>query len=70
MTADEAIEAVKRGERVQGKHSIHEREKEMMQPCFHSHWRTIFCNDETDVVECSVCGQQRLARCNFDEEYA
>lgn len=70
MTAQEAIEAVRRGERVSGPYSIHAQAKEGGCPCWNHHWRTLFCDSETDVVECSRCGAQELARCNFDEEYA
>ncbi len=63
-----AIEAVRRGERVSGQFSIHTEQKPG--PCTHPHWRTLFCDSETDVVECRDCGEQRLAVCNFDDEYA
>jgi hypothetical protein len=33
-------------------------------------WRTIACDGKTDVIECSKCAEQRLARCDFDEEFA
>jgi hypothetical protein len=68
MTTAEAIEAVRRGERVAGEYSIHAAIKPPI--CVNHHWRTLFCDGTTDVVECSVCGVQDVAVCNFDEEYA
>lgn len=68
MTDQEAIEAVRRGERVAGTHSLHT--TETPDPlCRHS-YRTLFCDGDTDVVECLTCGLQRLARCTFDEDFA
>jgi hypothetical protein len=26
------------------------------------------CNNEIDTLECSVCGRQKTAPCNFDED--
>jgi hypothetical protein len=26
------------------------------------------CDNETDTLECSVCGRQKTAPCNFDED--
>ncbi len=69
MTNDEAIAAVRRGERVAGKYSLHTTTKEPCPGLNHT-WRTLFCNDEEDVVECSRCGEQGITRCDFDEEYA
>lgn len=68
MTDTEAIEAVRRGERVSGEHSLHAEEKQVV--CTIHQWRVLFCDSETDVVECAKCGWQKLARCTFDEEYA
>jgi hypothetical protein len=70
MTTAEAVEAVRRGERVAGPHSIHEGEDPGGCPGFNHRWRTLFCDGATDVVECSRCGRQQLARCNLDDEYA
>jgi hypothetical protein len=71
MTANEAIAAVERGERVAGKFSIHPAAKgnEIVSQCSHR-WRTLFCNNVTDVIECSLCGLQDTSVCDFDEEYA
>ena len=70
MTTAEAIAAVRRGERVTNEHSTKASEDaDKAQRCHHF-WRTLFCDNETDVVECGNCGQQKLARCNFDDEYA
>jgi hypothetical protein len=69
MNHKEAVEAVRRGDRAAGPHSLH---AVTIPPCpgFNHHWRTLFCDGETDVVECSRCGIQQVAPCNFDEEYA
>ena len=68
MTTAEAIAAVRRGERVSGEHSRHA--AETFDPRCRHYWRTLYCDSETDVVECLHCGRQQLARCNFDDEYA
>ena len=68
MTQNQAIEAVRRGERVKGKHSLHDAEKDAGP--HHCRWRVLFCNNEQDVCECSVCGRQDVFRCDFDEEFA
>lgn len=69
MTDIEAIAAVDRGERVTGEHSLHAVELPGSHCCDHQ-WRTLFCNNDRDVVECSKCGRQRTCRCNFYDEYA
>jgi hypothetical protein len=73
MTDDEAIAAVREGRRATtptsrwpngaGKPNANNFD------CEHF-WRTIACNDVTDVIECSKCAEQRLARCNFDDDFA
>ncbi len=68
MTDTEAIKAVRRGERVRGEHSLHDSEKPNAQ-CDHR-WRTLFCDHDHDVIECSRCGRQTVSKCDFDEEYA
>lgn len=68
MTDTEAIEAVKRGERVAGPYSQHVVEN-FRSDCQH-HWRVLFCNDEHDVIECSKCGRQQVCRCNFEDDCA
>ncbi len=70
MTDAEAIAAVRRGERVSGPYSLHPASK--AERCWlpRCTYRTLFCDGDTDVVECSVCGHQRLARCTFDEDFA
>lgn len=70
MNDKEAIAVAKVGGRVAGKFSIHEEAKPDVCPGFNCQWRTLFCDGETDVVECYKCGRQDTARCNFDEEYA
>lgn len=37
---------------------------------FNHQWRTIVCNNDRDVVECSRCGDQSLTSCNFDEDFS
>lgn len=39
--------------------------------CPHN-WRTILCDYDGgyDIVECSSCGFQSVAKCNFDKEYS
>ncbi len=69
MTNDEAIQAVKDGRRATTKHSLHAAESVDAPACNHN-WRTVACNDKEDVVECSRCGRQQLAACDFDEEYS
>ncbi len=70
MDAKEAIEAVRRGERVAGKHSIRAEEDKAKSPTCAHRWRTLFCDDVTDVVECYHCGKQGTAHCDFDDEFA
>jgi hypothetical protein len=37
----------------------------------HGHWRTIVCDsDVADVIECSRCGKQRTASCNFNDDFS
>lgn len=74
MTQEEnkaAIATARAGGRVKGGHSLFD--VEMPEKCpasGHANWRTVACDYETDVIECSRCGKQRLAECDFDEEYA
>ena len=57
--------------RVRGGHSLHDEEKPALcRNGYHEHWRTVSCNNEVDVIECSRCGQQRTTRCTFDEDYS
>lgn len=71
MTAEEAIAAVRRGERVKSEFSLHDTEKSELCPDWNHQWRTLFCDGgDLDVVECRHCGRQEVAHCNFDEEYS
>ena len=70
QTNAEAIEAVRLGRRAVTETSMHTRHEPDKCPGFNHSWRVIACNDVEDVVECSHCGRQKLARCNFDEEFA
>ena len=40
--------------------------------CKRHKWRTVACDSasDNDVCECAECGEQRVFRCNFDEEYS
>jgi hypothetical protein len=68
-TDQQAIDSVKNGGRATTSHSLHAAESVDAPMCNHV-WRTVACNDEQDVVECRRCGRQRLAACNFDEDFA
>lgn len=70
MTDTEAIQAVRDGNRAEIVDSIHPAENPASALCLHSYWRSIACDGETDVVECASCGRQRLAKCDFNEEYS
>lgn len=74
MTDQEAIAEVRAGRRVAGEFSKHAEEKpdawKTTCPGFNHQWRTLFCDGDTDVVECIRCGRQELCRCNFDDECA
>ena len=50
-------------------HSLHEKEDILKsENCFHE-WRTIVCDGENDVVECSECGKHQVKSCNFDDDF-
>lgn len=70
MSDREAIEAVRRGLRATVELSLHKEENPASSLCLHTFWRTIACDNVTDVIECAKCGRQRLAKCDFEEEYA
>lgn len=68
MTDAEAISAVRGGQRALTATSI--LAAETPDPgCVHA-WRTVACDFDTDVLECSRCGNQRLAACDFDDDFA
>lgn len=68
MTSREAIEAVREGRRALTSTSL--MNFETPDPhCVHN-WRTVACDSDTDVIECAKCGMQKLAACDFDDEYA
>lgn len=69
-TTAEWLEIVRSGGRVTNHHTRHAEEDSSKCPTSHGVWRTLVCDGETDVIECERCGKQRIARCNFDEEYA
>lgn len=68
MTIEDAINAFYAGYRVVCEKSLHA--TETPNPWCRHHWRTLFCNGEKDVLECSYCGRQAVAKCDFDEEFA
>lgn len=54
-----------------GRSSLHAEENPAMCPNYaHASWRVVRCDNDTDTIECSCCGQQREAACNFDEEFS
>ena len=69
-TQTELIQMAERGERIPKQdYSLHNFKKPG--PCSHAQgWRTIVCDGNKDVCECSFCGKQRVMRCNFDDEYS
>jgi hypothetical protein len=69
MDKSEMVAAVRRGERIDTETSLYESE---ISPCPRPNhiWRVILCDDPDDVVECAKCGKQRVAKCDFDEEYS
>ena len=71
MTDKQAIEAARLGRRVLTPYTLFAANpsSELAAGCPHN-WRTVACDGDTDVVECSKCGLQRLASCNFDEDMA
>lgn len=62
--------------RIVGGHSLHPAHnpqlcKRGIEKC--GHWRTVDCcrvEEDRDIIECSKCGEQRSAKCNFDDEYS
>ena len=69
MTVDEAIKTVRDGGRATTKHSLHETETPPSGGYCDHRYREIACDGDTDVLECSRCGRQRLAVCTFDDDY-
>lgn len=69
MTDTEAIAACRAKQRVVTKHTRTEFKEADPSRCVHN-WRTVACDDVTDVIECSHCGDQRTAKCDFDDEFA
>ena len=55
--------------RIHNSYSLHEEEKPELCEFGHAIWRTIECDGERDIVECSRCGRQKEVSCNFDEEF-
>lgn len=71
MNNHEAIDAVRTGGRCETRSTLHGLKiaENCGAPCQHS-WRVVACDSETDVLECEKCSAQKLAKCNFDEDYA
>lgn len=70
MTDNEAIAAARRGDRVVTRHTLHSSIFiSHVASCAHR-FRTVACNNESDVIECSRCGWQQISTCNFDEEFS
>lgn len=69
MNENQNISKALRGERITTEFSLHSMAKESCQPGYHW-WRTIECNDDKDVLECSCCGHQQVTRCDFDADNA
>lgn len=56
--------------RSESKHSLYPEEKPELCPNgSHASWRTLECDNKIDVIECSRCGKQTTAICDFDEEF-
>lgn len=70
MTDAEAIAAVQLGLRAVTETSMHVRHEPDRCQGFNHNWRVIACNDVNDALECSHCGRQKLAACNFEEDFA
>lgn len=67
-TQAEQMAAFRRGERVRNRQSLHP--ERLPKDC--NHWRgfrTIVCSEDSDVVECPICGEQQEMRCNFDDDF-
>jgi len=68
MTDQEAIQAVREGRRAIVSLALYSGEVEGIDCGYVHKWRVIACDGETDVVECSCCGRQALAKCNFEDD--
>jgi hypothetical protein len=71
MSNEEAIAAVKAGGRCQTEHAVLGLDEQTRADamCVHS-WRVVACDSDTDVLECSRCGRQKLVPCSFDDDMA
>lgn len=69
-TTEEAIEAVAAGSRCVTETTHFPLAHKVIAPCPMHQWRTVACDNDTDVIECSRCGLQTTCRCDFDEEFA
>lgn len=70
MTQTELVKMARQGKRIPRQpHSLHDNEK--ANNCGYNHnWRTIVCDNENDVCECSICGKQKVMICNFDDDFS
>ena len=37
--------------------------------CNHKFDFVIYCDGETDIVRCNLCGEERVFPCSFDDDY-
>jgi hypothetical protein len=70
MTDTEAIAAVRSGRRCVTSTTLADFKSDPAICTHRQGFRAVACDFETDVIECPLCGEQRLARCNFDEDVA
>lgn len=64
----ELIAMVRAGQRIQTEHSlfVEAHPEACAHVAFDHRWRTIVCDGDCDVVECSRCGVQAVCACNFE----
>ena len=70
MSNAEAIEIVRNGGRIQNEHTRFVTQLKDCPTGYCHQYRVIVCDDPTDIVECSKCGHQALAKCDFDNDFA
>jgi hypothetical protein len=49
---------------------VHSKPIRWLEPvaCVHA-WRLAKCRGENDLMQCTICGKQRVTPCTFDSEY-
>ena len=72
MSDKEDIAKARQGERIYNKFSLFPSTEIILEECKgnHGEWRTISCDGDTDVKECSDCGKQKITSCDFDKDYS